>query len=812
MSRQFALLALAGMACADIIGIDFGSEFMKLALIQPGKGMQIVTNVESKRKTQTRVALLPGDKLVFGSNAVALEARSPQMTFPQVRVLLGRSASHPAVKELVANGFYPQPVSEHAASGKARVGADTATAAPSEEYYAMMLKHAASQGEAFGAAPGSNTRYVLTVPSSFGQAERQAVRDAAKIANLEVLALLDETSAAALQYASTRDGGFAKKTNVLYFDMGAHALQVSVVEHSGGTENRAFKVLSKAFDESVGGTHFDSKVLDIIATDVNKKRGKADGSTDDVRKLGRPVGQLKKIATKCKMTLSANEESKWFVDGLGTETDLIVSGMIVRADYEKKIGGMLAKVLPTVERAIKEAGLAKADVAMVELLGGGARTPAVQVMLGEFFGAAMELGVHLNGDEAMALGAAFQGARLSPTMRVRKVAMHDALAHAVDASFACADGTSKWSKKAATQAAPIFKLGAQLNFKRSVVLAPKCGAGSDLRVTLSSAGATIGTFTVAGYGAYQSANPLPAPSGKEGEKKAVYRVAFSFLLNHDGVTSLDGAQAYMQRGKKGKPQKADALEVSADMSQNTAKPLSKEELAASQAKLDAIDEGEKERQAKDDVSNALEAYIGAAKRTFAEKDADADEDEDEDEDDTNMMWALSTQAEREPALAAAKQAGEWFDGEADIEKTSLAEYTAQLDGLKAVCGPLQQRVTQAQARKTALHQAKVFFKDAKARMAPWKKSIPWVGAKKKREIKKMILDAEEGLAEKAEAQKKLKPDDAPLFGKDTVEGIKKTIGDAMTEVEDTPEPPRVVVKEGEAAGGAAGGGEKGGEL
>ena len=105
-----ALAVLAGMAGADIIGIDFGSEFMKLALIQPGKGMQIVTNVESKRKTPTRVGVKPDDSLVFGSNAVALEARSPEFTFPQARVLLGRSASHPAVTELLANGFYPQPV------------------------------------------------------------------------------------------------------------------------------------------------------------------------------------------------------------------------------------------------------------------------------------------------------------------------------------------------------------------------------------------------------------------------------------------------------------------------------------------------------------------------------------------------------------------------------------------------------------------------------------------------------------------------------------------------------------------------------
>jgi hypoxia up-regulated 1 len=732
------------------------------------------------------VGVKPDDSLVFGSNAVALEARSPEFTFPQARVLLGRSASHPAVTELLANGFYPQPVAEHKASGKARIGADAANARPTEEYFAMILKHAAQQGEAFGAAPGSNTRYVITVPSSFGQAERQAVRDAGKMANLEILALIDEGTAAALQYASTRDGGFAKKTNVMYFNMGAHALQVVIAEHSGGTANRAFKVLSKAYDEGVGGTHFDSRVLDIIATEVNKKRGTADGSDDDIRKLGRPVGQLKKIAMKCKMTLSANEESKWFVDGLGTETDLIVSGMVLRHDYEEKIADLLAKVLPTVKRAISEAGLTEKDVQMVELLGGGARTPAVQALLTKFFGDKMELGVHLNGDEAMALGSAFQGARLSPTMRVRKVSMADALAHPVDATFSCADG-SGWSKKAAVQTAPIFKRGAQLNFKRSVVLAPKCADASDLVVTLSSGEATIGTFTIGGFGAYKSANALPAAK-KEGEKKANYRVSFSFLLNHDAITSLDGAQAYMQRGKAGKPLKADALDVSADSSKNTATPLSKEELASSVERLDAIESKEKEKQAKDDVANELEAYIGAAKRTFAEKDADADEDEDEDEDDTNMMWSLSTLEEREPALAAAIAASEWFDG-ANAEKTALAEFQSHLDTVKAVGEPLQRRVVSAQARKTALHQAKVFFKDSKMRIGPLKKSHPWITKAQKLKTKKLIEAEEVALAEKAEAQKKLKPDEEPLFDKETVVEIKKKINDALQELEDTPEPP-----------------------
>lgn len=668
----------------------------------------------------------------------------------------------------------------------------------------MLLKHAAQQGEAFGAAPGSNTRYVVTVPSSFGQAERQAVRDAGKMANIEILALIDETTAAALQYASTRDGGFAKKTNVLYFNMGAHALQVVVAQHSGGTANRAFKVLSKAFDEGVGGTHFDSRVLDIIATEVNKKRGKADGSDDDIRKLGRPVGQLKKIAMKCKMTLSANEESKWFVDGLGSETDLIASGMVLRADYEKKIADLLAKVLPTVERAISEAGLTKKDVQMVELLGGGARTPAVQKLLTKFFGKQMELGVHLNGDEAMALGSAFQGARLSPTMRVRKVAMADALAHPVEASFSCADGTS-WSKKAAVQSAPIFKRGAQLNFKRSVVLAPKCADDSDLTVTLQSAGSIIGTFTVSGFGAYKSSNALPPPK-KEGEKKANYRVSFSFLLNHDGITSLDGAQAYMQRGKTGKPLKADTLDVTADSSKNTAKPLSKDELAASLARLDAIEAKERAAQAKDDISNELEAYIGAAKRTFAEKDADADEDEDEDEEDTNMMWVLSTVEERAPALAAALTASEWFDS-ANPEKTTIDEFKSQLDTLKALCEPLHKRVTNAQERKTALHQAKIFFKDSKMRIGPLKKTHPWITKAQKLKAKKLIEAEEEALAEKAEAQKKLKPDEEPLFSKQTVVEIKKKINDALQELEDTPEPPPPPPKVEETGGGNKQGGE-----
>eukprot|EP00936_MAST-01D_sp_MAST-1D-sp1_P000626 g626.t1 len=691
--RITALLLGCFAARGDIVGVDLGTEFMKLALIKPGKGMEIVTNVETKRKTPTRVAV-SGDELIFGSNAVALEGRHPENTFPQLSAMLGRSAEDTRVRQLSKQLHYPLPIEQHADSGAARVK-HGGRLVPPEELMASVLKHAASMAEAFGAAPGGGTRYVLTTPSAFGQPERRALTDAAKLAKIDLLALIDETSAAALQYASVKK--FEKRTNILYFDFGAQQLQVTVASHASHESGRAFQIKSKVWEDGIGGNFFDAHVLNTIAKDVTEKRGEG-----NVLEEKRPIGQLRKISMKTKMVLSANTEAKWFVDGIGSNTELVASGLIAREDFEAGVKSQLDKVVPTVERAISEAGFQKSDIDAVELLGGATRMPRVQQLLAEYFGSDIELGVHLNGDEAMALGAAFHGARLSPTMRVRKVKMIDTTPHGIDVKFSCESGS--WTKDAS-----IFKVNSELNVKRSLIVAPKCtDDDGTITATLYAGKASIAEYHIKGLSAYRNKQSLP-----DGGK---YRVSFTFLLDRGGVASLADVQAFVKKGKKGKPQYAEALQVESSNDSLAIKPLSDEEHASISDRLDAIEKAGKAKQLLDDTINELEALGAKVRNAFAGSDDAGDEDEDEeDEDEDALLRRLSSADERQQAQSIAASTSEWLDG-ADPASTSIDAYAAKLKALKDVVEPLFERAAKEVLSQAAAAKARSLFKSVKSRI------------------------------------------------------------------------------------------------
>ena len=381
---------------------------------------------------------------------------------------------------------------------------------------------------------------------------------------------------------------------------------------------------------------------------------------------------------------------------------LVASGLISRDDFEAGVKSQLDKVLPTVERAISEAGLQKSDIDAVELLGGAVRTPRVQQLLADFFGSDIELGVHLNGDEAMALGAAFHGARLSPTMRVRKVKMIDTTPHGIEVNFGC--GSGSWTKDA-----PIFKANSELNVKRSLVVAPKCTGDDDtITVALRAGKATVAGYRVKGLGAYTNKQSLP-----DGGK---YRVSFAFLLDRGGVASLADVQAFVKKGKKGKPQHAEALQVEVDDDSLTIKPISDEERTSISNTLDTIEKASKAKQLLDDTINELEALGAKVRNAFAGSEDAGDEDEDEDEEDEDALLRKLTSAdERQKAQSIATSTSEWLDG-ADPASTSIDTYTAKLKSLKDVVEPLFARAAKEVLSQAAAAKARSVFKSVKLRV------------------------------------------------------------------------------------------------
>jgi len=269
---------------------------------------------------------------------------------------------------------------------------------------------------------------VLTVPSFYTQHERRALLDAADLADLNVLGLIDENAAAALHYGIDRVD--EKPLHILFYNMGGSSLEVSIARYySYEAKDRltrkskkigAFEILGKGWDATLGGGSFDARLVNHLADEFNTNpimEGK------DIRTIPRAMAKLRQQANKVKHVLSANNEIPVFADGLYKDTGL--STHISRATFEELTHDLLERSVTPIQQALNSANLTLSDIDQIELIGGGMRIPKVQEMLRSFFGEELELGRHINSDEAMALGAAFHGANVSTAFRVREVGMQD---------------------------------------------------------------------------------------------------------------------------------------------------------------------------------------------------------------------------------------------------------------------------------------------------------------------------------------------------------------------------------------------------
>ena len=303
-----------------------------------------------------------------------------------------------------------------------------------EELVAMVLQHAVDISVAYSKEAGNvippPADIVLTVPSFYTHLERKALMDAAHLANLNVLGLIDETTAAALHYAT--DKNFEEEQVFLFYNMGSSSLQVSIVkfyqyEHKSGFGKPkpvpALQVLSKAWDTTLGGLSWDNVLVEYFADEFNKLwRSKTGNDKNDIRTVQRPMTKIRLAANKAKHVLSANLEYPVQLDALHDDISLKIK--VTRQEMESLTESLLERAIQPVHQALNEANLTTFNLTGVELLGGGMRIPSIQTALSNVL-KPIQLGLHMNADESMALGAAFAGANVSTAFRVRHVGLTD---------------------------------------------------------------------------------------------------------------------------------------------------------------------------------------------------------------------------------------------------------------------------------------------------------------------------------------------------------------------------------------------------
>jgi molecular chaperone DnaK len=373
---------------AKVIGIDLGTTNSCVAIMD-GAQPKVVENSEGARTTPSIVAFTDGERLV-GQAAKRQAVTNSENTLFAIKRLIGRRYDDPAIKKIAKH--LPYKIVD-GGNGDAWVEVKGEKYSPSQ-VSAFILQKMKETAESY--LGESVTEAVITVPAYFNDAQRQATKDAGKIAGLKVLRIINEPTAAALAYGLDKEGG---KTIAVY-DLGGGTFDVSILEIDEGL----FEVKSTNGDTSLGGEDFDMRIVEYLAGEFKKENGV------DLSKDKMALQRLKEAAEKAKIELSSTTQTEInqpfiSMDPKGGQPLHLVM-KLSRAKLESLVIDLIKRSMKPCEAALKDAGVSKSDIDEVVLVGGMTRMPKVIEEVTKFFGKEPHKGV--NPDEVVALGAAIQ--------------------------------------------------------------------------------------------------------------------------------------------------------------------------------------------------------------------------------------------------------------------------------------------------------------------------------------------------------------------------------------------------------------------
>lgn len=375
-----------------IIGIDLGTTNSCVAVME-GKSPKVIPNTEGLSVTPSIVAFANSGEILIGDPAKRQSVTNPKKTLYAIKRLIGRTFNDPAVVKDIE--MVPYNITK-ADNGDAWVEVDQKKYSPSQisAYVLQKMKETAENylGEKV-------TQAIVTVPAYFNDAQRQATKDAGRIAGLEVLRIINEPTAAALAYGFDKSG---TKTIVVY-DLGGGTFDVSVLEIGDGV----FEVKSTNGDTFLGGEDFDIRILDYLLNEFKKESG------IDLKKDHLALQRLREAAEKAKKELSSTQQTDINLPYITADSSgpKHLNIKLTRAKLEALVDDLIAKTIEPCKKALQDAGLKAANIHEVVLVGGMTRMPKVIETVKEFFGKEPHRGV--NPDEVVALGAAIQGGVLN---------------------------------------------------------------------------------------------------------------------------------------------------------------------------------------------------------------------------------------------------------------------------------------------------------------------------------------------------------------------------------------------------------------
>ncbi|MEI8320711.1 MAG: molecular chaperone DnaK [Alphaproteobacteria bacterium] len=373
---------------SKVIGIDLGTTNSCVAIMD-GKAPKVIENAEGMRTTPSMVAFAKDDEKLVGQSAKRQAVTNHENTFFAIKRLIGRRFDDPIIqkdKSLVPYKIVAGP------NGDAWVEVDGKKHSPSE-ISALILQKMKETAENYLGT--SVTQAVITVPAYFNDAQRQATKDAGKIAGLEVLRIINEPTAAALAY------GLDKKQSgmIVVYDLGGGTFDVSVLEIGDGV----FEVKSTNGDTFLGGEDFDGRIIEYLVAEFKKEQG------IDLRNDRMALQRLKEGAEKAKIELSSSMQTDINLPFITADASgpKHLNVKLTRAKLESLVADLVERTLEPCKKALKDAGIKTSEIEEVILVGGMTRMPKIIETVKEFFGKDPHRGV--NPDEVVAMGAAIQG-------------------------------------------------------------------------------------------------------------------------------------------------------------------------------------------------------------------------------------------------------------------------------------------------------------------------------------------------------------------------------------------------------------------
>jgi molecular chaperone DnaK len=380
-----------------MIGIDLGTTNSCVAIMEGGKP-KVIENSEGDRTTPSIVAFTKDGEVLVGQSAKRQAVTNPANTIAAVKRLIGRKFTDDVVKKDMGMVSYKIVKADN---GDAWVEVQGKKMAAQEISARVLMKMKKTAEDYLGETV---TEAVITVPAYFNDSQRQATKDAGRIAGLNVKRIINEPTAAALAYGLDKDGGDRK---IAVYDLGGGTFDVSVIEIAEVDGERQFEVLSTNGDTFLGGEDFDLRVVNYLADEFKKESG------IDVRKDPLAMQRLKETAEKAKIELSSSQQTEINLpyitaDAAGPKH---LNMKLTRAKLESLVEDLVQKTMDPCRTALKDAGISMKDVGEVILVGGQTRMPLVQKAVKDLFG--KEPRKDVNPDEAVAVGAAIQGGVLS---------------------------------------------------------------------------------------------------------------------------------------------------------------------------------------------------------------------------------------------------------------------------------------------------------------------------------------------------------------------------------------------------------------